>query len=221
MPDLTDLLQAAGRIAVSLQSAPPGVPERLWREVQPWLTRLVTNATSLWIPVLTLGRTCEVLTPNDASPTGWVPCLRTAIAICDVCRQQTCLHHCRVDSHGQVICFECVGMAYRAMAANPRPPPYADPRRPRAAPPDEDHQPGPRPRQGPRQAPQGPPRTMTRATAFRVLKLKSSATPAEIKAAHRRLSKEHHPDRNPGHVDEAAAKFRQVQEAYEILTQER
>ncbi len=52
--------------------------------------------------------------------------------------------------------------------------------------------------------------------ALRVLDLDSDADEAAIKAAHRRLVKLHHPDRNGGDA-EAAAKFQAVQAAYEVL----
>ena len=43
-----------------------------------------------------------------------------------------------------------------------------------------------------------------------------AASEAEIKAAYRRLAKEHHPDTNAGNK-EAADKFQKVQAAYEVL----
>jgi DnaJ domain len=52
--------------------------------------------------------------------------------------------------------------------------------------------------------------------ALRVLDLDSHADEAAIKAAHRRLAKQHHPDQNIG--DAAAVKrFQAVQAAYEVL----
>jgi len=52
--------------------------------------------------------------------------------------------------------------------------------------------------------------------ALKALELDADADEAAIKAAHRRLVKQHHPDRNQG--DEAAAKrFHAVQAAYEVL----
>jgi len=52
--------------------------------------------------------------------------------------------------------------------------------------------------------------------ALKALELDSDATEAQIKAAHRRLAKAHHPD-NGGDV----AAFQAVQAAYEILTRPR
>jgi DnaJ-domain-containing protein 1 len=52
--------------------------------------------------------------------------------------------------------------------------------------------------------------------ALDVLELESDADFAAIKAAHRRLVKETHPDANPGDA-EAAKRFKQVQAAYDVL----
>jgi curved DNA-binding protein CbpA len=52
--------------------------------------------------------------------------------------------------------------------------------------------------------------------ALKVLDLETDADEAAIKAAHRRLVKLHHPDRNAGDP-ESAAKFQAVQAAYEVL----
>ena len=49
--------------------------------------------------------------------------------------------------------------------------------------------------------------------ALKALELDSDATEAQVKAAHRRLAKKHHPD-NGGDV----AAFQAVQAAYEVLT---
>jgi curved DNA-binding protein CbpA len=52
--------------------------------------------------------------------------------------------------------------------------------------------------------------------ALKALELDTDADEAAIKAAHRRLVKLHHPDRNGGDAA-AAAKFQAVQAAYEVL----
>ena len=52
--------------------------------------------------------------------------------------------------------------------------------------------------------------------ALGVLGLESDASFADVKAAHRRLAKENHPDLRPGDKD-AAATFQKVQAAYEVL----
>jgi molecular chaperone DnaJ len=52
---------------------------------------------------------------------------------------------------------------------------------------------------------------------YETLGLDSSATAEEIKTAFRRLARDTHPDANPGDV-EAEERFRQVAEAYEVLS---
>ncbi|PCJ32117.1 MAG: molecular chaperone DnaJ [Alphaproteobacteria bacterium] len=56
-----------------------------------------------------------------------------------------------------------------------------------------------------------------RSDALIILDLDDNATPAEIKAAYRRMAKLYHPDTNLGDSD-AAIKFQQVSTAYEVLT---
>ncbi len=50
---------------------------------------------------------------------------------------------------------------------------------------------------------------------YAALGLSSAATLADIKKAFRQLAALHHPDRNP--APDAAARFRAVQHAYEVL----
>jgi len=52
--------------------------------------------------------------------------------------------------------------------------------------------------------------------ALDALELESDADFTAVKAAHRRLVKETHPDANPGN-EEAAVRFKQVQAAYDVL----
>jgi len=52
--------------------------------------------------------------------------------------------------------------------------------------------------------------------ALDALELDSDADFKAVKAAHRRLVKETHPDANPGNA-EAAKRFKQVQAAYDVL----
>lgn len=76
-------------------------------------------------------------------------------------------------------------------------------------------QPGGRPRR-PRKAP-----TLDRARALSVLGLGSAASPEEIKAAFRRLSHRHHPDRfaslGTEAIEAATLRFRRIREAYDQL----
>ncbi|KAL3808822.1 hypothetical protein ACHAXA_000005 [Cyclostephanos tholiformis] len=58
-------------------------------------------------------------------------------------------------------------------------------------------------------------------THYDVLELEmpsSSVTLADVKRAYRRLAVKHHPDRNIGNEEEATARFREINEAYEVLS---
>lgn len=53
---------------------------------------------------------------------------------------------------------------------------------------------------------------------YSVLGIPRTATSNQIKKAYRDLALKHHPDKNPNHRDEAQRKFREVAEAYEVLS---
>ncbi len=59
-------------------------------------------------------------------------------------------------------------------------------------------------------------RTRAELDALRLFDLPPDASEADIKAAHRRMAKENHPDLNPGNA-EAAQRFQAAQAAYEVL----
>lgn len=58
---------------------------------------------------------------------------------------------------------------------------------------------------------------MAKRDYYEILGVSRSATEAEIKRAYRRLAKQHHPDRNKGNP-QAEAKFKEVQEAYDAIS---
>ena len=53
---------------------------------------------------------------------------------------------------------------------------------------------------------------------YEVLGVDKSASDDEIKKAYRKLAKQWHPDANPDNKAEAEAKFKEVGEAYEVLS---
>src|SRR6478735_5197657 len=57
---------------------------------------------------------------------------------------------------------------------------------------------------------------MAKRDFYEVLQVTREVTEVELKVAYRKLAMQHHPDRNPG-SKEAEAKFKEVNEAYDIL----
>lgn len=53
---------------------------------------------------------------------------------------------------------------------------------------------------------------------YEVLGVSKTATDDELKKAFRKLAKQYHPDANPNNKEEAEAKFKEVNEAYEVLS---
>lgn len=53
---------------------------------------------------------------------------------------------------------------------------------------------------------------------YEVLGVDKSATDDDLKKAYRKLAKKYHPDANPDNKEEAEAKFKEVNEAYEVLS---
>ena len=53
---------------------------------------------------------------------------------------------------------------------------------------------------------------------YEVLGVGKNATDEELKKAFRKLAKQYHPDANPDNKEEAERKFKEVNEAYEILS---
>jgi curved DNA-binding protein CbpA len=55
---------------------------------------------------------------------------------------------------------------------------------------------------------------------YRILGVNQGASAQDIKKAFRQLALRYHPDRNPGDVKEAEEKFKEINEAYEVLGDE-
>jgi curved DNA-binding protein CbpA len=55
---------------------------------------------------------------------------------------------------------------------------------------------------------------------YRILSVNKDTSAQDIKRAFRQLALRYHPDRNPGDVKEAEEKFKEINEAYEVLGDE-
>ncbi|PPD26053.1 MAG: molecular chaperone DnaJ, partial [Methylomonas sp.] len=53
---------------------------------------------------------------------------------------------------------------------------------------------------------------------YKLLEVDKNASEAEIKKSYRRMAMKYHPDRNSDNPDEAEKKFKQIKEAYEVLS---
>lgn len=53
---------------------------------------------------------------------------------------------------------------------------------------------------------------------YKTLGLSENASEEEIKKAYRKLAFQYHPDRNPGNTKQAEQKFKEINEAYEVLS---
>jgi|SRR5882672_8737311 len=206
MPGLLDKL---GSIFTSIAGADDGVHLRVWNELRPWVGNLVPAATRKWLPRIGAGSPCEIPVLRRGIPVG--ACEHFGVIACDVCRKLVCLDHCRIDQHGDGICYVCVADAIHAVppvqrerarqAAGGKAPPPGSP--PRDAPPPADGKPTPE----------------QILVALKALGLRRGAKWEQVKAAHRKLSAANHPDRAKGIRAKTAAeaRFVEVQKAYDLL----
>ncbi|HBO24153.1 MULTISPECIES: molecular chaperone DnaJ [unclassified Providencia] len=61
---------------------------------------------------------------------------------------------------------------------------------------------------------------MAKRDFYQVLELEKNASEKDIKRAYKRLAMKFHPDRNQDNKDESEAKFKEIKEAYEVLSDE-
>jgi molecular chaperone DnaJ len=62
---------------------------------------------------------------------------------------------------------------------------------------------------------------MAKTDHYKVLGVSPSATPDEIKKAYRKEAKSNHPDRNPDNKEKAEQKIKEINAAYECLSDEK
>ena len=61
-------------------------------------------------------------------------------------------------------------------------------------------------------------KTEQRKDYYKILNVKKNATESEIKKAYRKLAIKWHPDKNPNNKEEAEEKFKEINEAYSVLS---
>lgn len=210
--DLREILLGVG--AQVAQNARIGDPtaEAYVRRVGSFLQH-----ASKWAAVSNAGIKCDVHTRSNG---GVHPCAQPAISACVVCRQPVCYGHGMISpSDGTVICFACVGEAQTRRHEDPpkeAPDPSTqcicrtfnslDPRCPvhgfANAPPFQSD----------------PDEDVLCRKHLRRLGLTGEASWLQIRAAHKALAKEHHPDRFKG-AERARRekKLKQINESFEWL----
>jgi len=208
-PRLQDFAQVAGRVAVALQGAPPGVSQRMWSQLGPWVRQLVMHAADKWIARATAEFPCQVPLYRGGVHLG--SCSESAVTVCDVCGRSACLNHCRVDQFGDAICYGCIFEAMRRRDAAGQAPPANRGRTPwdRGGP------------QQPQEPEVGAPDAEQAAlkAAYRLLGVRPSATDDELKGALKRKLARWHPDRfkTEAKKSEAEKQFKEAQAAYEVI----
>lgn len=59
---------------------------------------------------------------------------------------------------------------------------------------------------------------MSEINYYEILELPKNSSDADIKKAYRKLAMKWHPDKNPNNAEEAAKKFQEIGEAYDVLS---
>lgn len=199
-----------GSMFSGLAGAPDGAHVRILNELKPWVLDLLPAASRKWLPRIMSGGACEVPIAKRGVLTGEL-CDHLAVEGCGVCHRPVCLSHSFINQHGDAICYICVADATKVV-----PPVQRDRQRQQGAPPPREHQqrqPPPQPKQGPS--------ALQIVEAFQTLGLKVKPAPtwAVVKAAHRKLSAQNHPDRHKTARAKASAeaRFVEIQQAFDTL----
>lgn len=212
MWNLGGVAEAVSRVALALQSAPEGLPQRIWEQLGPWTQRLLVNSTEKWLPRLMVDTVCEVPIYRGGKAAG--PCHNHGLTQCMVCQRVCCLDHCLIDQHAAAMCYMCaLGTLQSARAtatANGQMPP------------------GPLPWEQGARGGNGAGRQaeVDRAAlraACRLLNVRMDASEDEIKMALRHQLGKWHPDRHRGEKakEHAEQRFKEVQMAYDVVMRAR
>lgn len=188
------LVEAFGRVALSVQSGLAGAPARIWHELRPWLGELTLHAAVKWLPRMALQLPCQVPVMQGGNVVG--ACRQGAVAQCDACERTCCLYHGRIDHQGDAICYLCVADAVKRTRQTARGREHATPSTATDGETEKE-----------------------RKWARRTLGVAKDATWDEVRAAYRRQSAKWHPDVHPtpSAKQRAEARFKDVQRAFQIL----
>ena len=60
--------------------------------------------------------------------------------------------------------------------------------------------------------------TSTKKDYYKILEINKNSTPEEIRKAYKKLAMKYHPDKNPENPEESEIKFKEISEAYSVLS---
>lgn len=177
--------------------AEDGMHVRVWSELKPWINTLLPSAARSWLPRISAGELCEVPVMQRGRTIG--ECDRFGVNACVICGKLACLSHGSINQDGDIICYVCVADARHVVPPYQRERARREQEEPKRSQRDRSEERKQRKEEQRKQEPppprKPPPAPTEVARALSVLGLKPGATWAEVKAAHRKLSGENHPDR--------------------------
>lgn len=213
--------------------AEDGVHMRVLNELRPFTVSLSQSALRAWLPSIASGTLCEIPAPMRR---GYGECQRFGVSACVVCMRPCCLEHGMVGGGGEIVCAECVALARevvppvrreRARRAEEAPRKRSQKERAEERKQERREQQandaGARPGAGSEPPPQQkpPPRPEDVKMAREILGVGLHATWDDVKAAHRKLSGQWHPDRfsskSRREQQNAEKRFKQIQLAKDVL----